>query len=341
MNATLPDLLRLVVVPVFGWVAWRDVRTRRVPNRTWLPLAVFGVLLLAWDAWLVWTDGLVVDPRIIAPTPALFVFQVAFSLGLLVPLAYAFWWMGGFGGADAKALIVLAILFPTYPTYLLADMALPAIRPSLGVFALTILSNAVLVGLAYPVALAVRNALRGHVAKAMVIGRPIPAEQTLEEYGRLLETPEGFTRRGLDLDALRMYLTWRGLSLASLRADPESYRDPASIPGEPNDPGDGSIPPDGVGPFGDTDESTPQSDGGELADPWGADAFFDDIDHSAYGTTPAELREGLDVLAESDTVWITPGIPFLVPMFGGLVVSLLVGDVLLWVLDLVGIAPLS
>ena len=341
MNATLPDLLRLLVVPVMGWAAWRDIRTRRVPNRTWLPLAALGVVLLLWDAWLVWTDGLVVDPRVLAPTPALFIFQVAFSLGLLIPLAYAFWWMGGFGGADAKALIVLAVLFPTYPTYLVADMALPAIRPSLGVFALTILSNAVLVGLAYPVVLAVRNALGGHVGKAMVIGRPISAEEATAEYGRLLETPDGFTRRGLDLDALRMYLTWRGLSLAALRTDPETYRDPASLSEEPNNPGDGSIPPDGAGVLGDVDEPTSRPDGGEFTDPWGADAFFDDIEHSAYGTTPAELREGLDVLADSDTVWITPGIPFLVPMFGGLVVSLLVGDVLLWVLNALGIGALG
>ncbi|MFB6128943.1 MAG: prepilin peptidase, partial [Halorhabdus sp.] len=334
-------LLRLLVVPVLGWAAWRDVRTRRVPNRTWLPLFALGVVLLVWDAWLVWTDGLVVDPRVLAPTPALFVFQVAFSLGLLVPLAYAFWWMGGFGGADAKALIVLAVLFPTYPTYLVADLALPAIRPSVGVFALTILSNAVLVGLAYPLALAVRNALAGHVGKAMVIGRPIAAERAVEEYGRLLETPAGFTRRGLDLDALRMYLTWRGLSLSELRADPDAYRDPASLPEDPNDPGDGSIPPGGTGAYDTAEESTPRPDGGAVADPWGADAFFEDIEHSAYGTTPAELREGLDVLAESDTVWITPGIPFLVPMFGGLVVSLLVGDVLFWLLDAVGIVTLG
>jgi len=358
VNATLPDLLRLLVVPVFGWVAWRDVRTRRVPNRTWLPLFALGVVLLVWDGWLVWTDGLVVDPRVFTPTPPLFVFQVAFSLGLLVPLAYAFWWMGGFGGADAKALIVLAILFPTYPTYLVADMALPAIRQPVGVFALTILSNAVLVGLAYPLALAVRNAFGGHIGKAMVIGRPIAAEAATEEYGRLLETPDGFTRRGLDLDALRMYLTWRGRSLSELRADPDTYRDPASLPDEPNSPGDGSIPPDGEGPlFPDDeeaiqsdgkgtahqadDESTPRSDGGEYEDPWGAEAFFADIEHSAYGTTPAELREGLEVLADSDTVWITPGIPFLVPMFGGLVVSLIAGDMLVWVLEALGIGALG
>ncbi|WP_135664566.1 A24 family peptidase [Halorhabdus rudnickae] len=327
MNATLPDLLRLLVVPVLGWAAWRDVRTRRVPNRTWLPLLALGALLLAWDGWLVWTGG-----GLFVSDPGLFAIRVAFSLGLLVPFAYAFWWFGGFGGADAKALIVLAVLFPTYPMYLFDGFVLPAIQPPLGVFSLTILSNAVLVGLAYPLVLAGRNALSGHVAKAMVIGRPISVERASAEYGRLLETPGGFTRRGLDLDALRMYLQWRGLSLADLRENPETYRDPASLPDDPNDPGDGSMSP------GDAGTIMPAlPDGGEYDDPWGAQAFLDDLDHGAYGTTATELREGLDVLRENETVWITPGIPFLVPMFGGLLVSLTAGDVLVWLLAAVGI----
>ena len=50
-----PDLLRLVAVPVLGWAALRDVRTRRVPNRTWLPLVGVGIVALAWDALLVST----------------------------------------------------------------------------------------------------------------------------------------------------------------------------------------------------------------------------------------------------------------------------------------------
>lgn len=325
MNATLPDLLRLVVVPVLGWAAWRDIRTRRVPNRTWVPLGALGVVLLAWDGWLVWTNS-----TIGLSDPGLFVLRVVFSVGLLVPFAYAFWWFGGFGGADAKALIVLAILFPTYPIYLFDGFVLPAIRPTLGVFSLSILSNAVLVGLAYPLVLAGRNALYGHVHRGMVIGRPIPAGQATEEYGRLLETPDGFTRRGLDLDALRMYLEWRGVSLSELREDPHAFRDPGSLPAERNDPGDGSISPGENG-------SIPLGDGGEYDDPWGAETFLKDIDHAAYGTTPADLRDGLDTLASADTVWITPGIPFLVPMFGGLLVSLTAGDVLVWVLSLVGL----
>jgi len=76
----------------------------------------------------------------------------------------------------------------------------------------------------------------------------------------------------------------------------------------------------------------------QIDDPWGAERFLDDIDHSAYGTSPQQLRDGLDVLVEQDEVWISPGIPFLVPMFAGLVVSLTYGDVLFSLLQAVGLA---
>ena len=336
-----PDLLRLVAVPVLGWAALRDVRTRRVPNRTWLPLVAVGVVALAWDALLVSTGfGL-----------RLFALQVGLSLGLVAPLGYAFWRLGGFGGADAKAVMTLALVFPASPAFyvplavetVLSGPLPPALAAALlrttypveltdsGVFSLTILSNTVLVGLAYPLALALRNLPRGEITPAMFIGRPVAVEDVLGEYGRLLETPRGFTRRGLDVDALRMYLRWRGVDLGTLRADPDRYRHP--LPTERNDPGDGSI----------VDDERALADGGATRavrplDSWGAERFLES--HSAYGTTPAELREGLEVLAEPDreSVWLTPGIPFILPTFAGLVVALTYGDLLFALLSTFGLA---
>ncbi|WP_135364869.1 prepilin peptidase [Halosimplex halophilum] len=349
-----PDLLRLAAVPVFAWAAYRDVRTRRVPNATWLPLALLGIALLAWDVSRVSAGdlpgGLVARER--------FYLRVALSLGMVGSIGYLFYWFGGFGGADAKALIVLAVLFPTFPTYYLPAESLPLTRTTVGVFSLTVLSNTVLVGAAYPVAVTLRNAVSGHLAPIMFIGRPIRAEEATAEYGSLLQTPDGFTRGGLDLDALRMYLRWRGATLAALREDPERYRDPASLPDDPDPPGDGSIPEsgelatesDGGAAEGDDgaaadggrgseasggdgsatdgrDDGEPAADGGgDYDDPWGAGAFLDDIEGSAYGTTPEGLRDGLDVLTEEDVVWISPGMPFIVPMFVALVVSLVYGD---------------
>ena len=352
------DLLRLTAVPVFGWAAYRDVRTRRVPNRTWIPLAAIGIAALVWEAWRVSTGDAagVFD----ALDRERYFLRVALSLGMVGSLGYLFYWFGGFGGADAKAIIVLAVLFPTFPGYELGATTLPLTETAVGVFSLTILSNTVLAGAVYPLAIAARNAATGHVGKAMLIGKPVAVADVPETYGSLLQTPDGFTRSGLDLDALRMYLRWRGCTLADLRADPERYRDPASLPADPNPPGDGSIPTDAAADA-DAGGTEPATDGGTDAvdgqrgdatvegesdeaadaesvdhdDPWGAAAFLDDIEGDAYATTPGGLRDGLDVLVNEDVVWVTPGLPFIVPMFVGLLVSLVYGDVLIELFSLV------
>ena len=149
-------------------------------------------------------------------------------------------------------------------------------------------------------------------------------------------SPEGFVRRGLDLDALRMYLRWRGCTLVDLREGPATYRDPESLPADPNPPGDGAIEPeDTPDPAADAvtdggaDESVETGNGAETeTDPWGAEAFLDDIEGDAYGTTPEKLRDGLEVLVAESVVWVSPGLPFIVPMFLGLVMSLVYGDLL-------------
>ncbi|RQG94684.1 A24 family peptidase [Natrarchaeobius chitinivorans] len=341
--ATIPDLLRLVAVPVFAWVAVRDVKTRRVSSGVWIPLAALGGILFAWDGWLAWSAGGNAWTHE-------FLLPAAVSLGLVVPIAYLFWWFGGFGGADAKALMVLALLFPTFPQYVIGSWTVPLTVTPTGSLSFTILTNAVVVGVVIPVALAIRNATAGRIAPVMFVGWPVEWDRIPTTHGTLLETPSGLSRSGLDLDALRMYLRWRGLTLADVRERPDRYRDPATIPDEPNPPTDGAVTaePRGDGGTADLEEDGSETDspGAETEradvetesvdagvpsydDPWGVEAFFDDIEGTAYGTSPTELREGLEVLTESETVWISPGTPFLVPVFVGLVIALVYGDLLI------------
>lgn len=298
----------------------RDIRTRRVPNRIWPPLVGLAVVLLLWDGVAAWTASL-------PGTFQLFAIRLLLSVAFVVPLAYLFWRLGGFGGADAKAFMVLAVLFPTFPAYRLgAGLILPLEPTTLGVFSLTVLTNTVLVGALYPLALLVRNVVSGRFSKVMVVGRPVNWTDLETTHGRLLQTSEGFTRSGLDLDALRMYLTWRGLSLADLRADAEGLRNPDTLPADPHPPGDGAVVADG----GVAQERA------EVDDPWGAQTFLDAIEGSAYGTTPEKLRDGLDVLVAEDEIWVSPGIPFILPMFVGLIIGLLYGDLLFAVLGSFG-----
>jgi len=321
LTATVPDLLRLVAVPVFAWAAVRDVRTRRISSSLWVPLAALGAILLVWDGWLARRSGEFAWAEFLLPA--------AVSLGFVVPLAYLFWWFGGFGGADAKALMTLALLFPVAPAYAVGGLILPLTATPVGAFSFTILTNAVLVGLAIPVVLAARNAAAGRIAPVMFVGWPVAVEAIPTRHGRLLGE-----RGGLDLDALRMYLRWRGLTLDRLRAEPDRYRDPATLPADPNPPTDGAVDvgKEDPGEASDgRDDATERRDGLE-DDPWGAETFLAEIDRSAYGTTAEELREGLEVLVAEERVWISPGTPFLVPVFVGLVVALVYGDLLLAVL---------
>lgn len=351
--ASVPDLLRLLVLPFFGYVAYRDIATRRVPNETWIPLALLALVLFVWEFYAIQTGDVPGWER------QQFYIQVGISIGFIIPLSYMFWLMGGFGGADAKAFFIIAVLFPTYPDYQLAELgiegtfaALPIVQTTIGVFSLTILSNTVLAGVAYPIALAGKNAATGYVSPGMFIAKPVQAQNITTEYGSILDFPDQsiaadlslaglgsyFSWRQLDLDALRMYLQWRDITLSELRENPERYRDPASLPAEPNPPGDGSFVTDGgedaVDQQDGEGESQTTTDGYD--DPWGADAFLEDIEGSAYGTTPDGLRDGLETVTGEDVIWISPGIPFLVPLFVGLLISFTFGDMLFALLDAIG-----
>ncbi|MFB6153809.1 MAG: prepilin peptidase [Halodesulfurarchaeum sp.] len=325
MQASAPDLLRLLAVPVLGWAAVRDVRTRRVPNGVWWPLVLLGIGLLVWEGSI--RAGAQFGFR-------LWAVRVALSLGIVVPLSYAFWYVGGFGGADAKAFMVLAVLFPTFPTYHVLDRTLPFVVTDLGVFSLTILTDTVLVGLLFPLALGFRNLVRGEISWVMFLGHRVPAGELERRHGSLLETPEGATGRGLDLDALRMYLRWRGLDLDTLRANPELAH-PETLPDEPGSPTDGAVRTDGGSARARTDEWAEFDE--DIPDRWGAETFLSDIDSDAYGTSPQTLREGLDVVTRQDAVWVSPGVPFVVPTFAGLVLALTAGDILFWGLSHVGL----
>ncbi|MFC4990030.1 A24 family peptidase [Saliphagus infecundisoli] len=328
IGTTTPDLLRLVAVPLLAWAAVRDVRSRRVPSVAWVPLGALGAVLLCWEAWLAWRAGPLARSDLLVPA--------AVGFGLVVPIAYFTWWAGGFGGADARALFALALLFPTVPTYAIEippdTPPFPLEPGTIAAFPFTILANAVVVAACVPVALAVRNAAAGRLTPAMAVGRPVDWDALEETHGRLLETAEGpALRAGLDLDALRMYLRWRGLTVADLRADPDRYRDPATLPVEPDRPTDGAV---GAGRSAPTGAAAGDGDrparGPEATadDPWGAETFLDEIEGTAYGTSPETLREGLEVVRRRDRVWISPGMPFLVAVLVGLVIALVYGDLL-------------
>jgi len=291
-------------------------------------LYAFGALLLIWELAAIWPLAGFEEVR--------FAVRAAISLLFVAPLGYAFWYLGAFGGADAKALIAIAILFPTFPEYAVAGLILPLVDTQLGVFSLTVLTNTVLLALAYPLGLAVSNLLRGERSATMFFARPVATDSLPDRHGRLFEDDAGTTRNGLDLDALRMYLRWRGATLADLRESrplprPRQRRRDA----RPDRRRHARRTADGRGTVTGVDDG----EGAPIvpATTPGRRAILEEIDHGAYGTDAETLRGGLAVVARKDRVLVSPGMPFVVPMAIGLVVSLTFGDALFAVLGAVGL----
>jgi Type IV leader peptidase family./Archaeal Peptidase A24 C-terminus Type II. len=323
MFASVPDLIRIIIIPVFAYAAWRDVRTRRVPNRLWPPLLILGLILLVWEA--------VVYVPFEAPEEKLFAARVLFSVMFVAPFGWYLYLSRGIGAADAKAIVTLAVFIPTVPKYTLDGLQLPIAGGVLGVFSLTILFNALVFSFLGQARLAIGNFVRGHMnSTAMFIARPVHIASLPDRHGCLLETVSESARNGLNLDVLRMYLRWRGLPLATLLTAPRTARNPKFI-NDTRNPTDGRINVSDDIQWTDVDAMSLPSNytntTDEFDDPWGADRFFDTIDRPTYGATPDQLREGLESLTTTggDTVWVAPGFPFFVPLFFSVLVSFTYG----------------
>lgn len=108
LSTTPPQtLLRLLTIPVFAWIGWKDYQTRRVSNAYWPPLLGIGVACIAADAltitnptyWNALTTALVLTVTVVAPA-----------------LMFA-WYSGNLGGADVKGIVTLAVVIPVTPGY--------------------------------------------------------------------------------------------------------------------------------------------------------------------------------------------------------------------------------
>ena len=85
------------------YASWSDIKTREVSNKVWFLYApssltltlIEGLLYEDYNYWL----------------------SAGISVALTFALAISLFYLGAFGGADAKAFMCLALAFPTYPKF--------------------------------------------------------------------------------------------------------------------------------------------------------------------------------------------------------------------------------
>lgn len=118
----------------FLYASWSDYKTREVSNRVWIILAPIAFALT-------FTELLVYGN-----IQTMLFYGMSFVLTTV--FAIILFYAGGFGGADAKALMCLALALPFYPENILKPV-LNGISPISRVFfPLTVFSNSVLLAAA-------------------------------------------------------------------------------------------------------------------------------------------------------------------------------------------------
>ncbi len=125
----LLNLLRLAVL-FTGLVisSFQDWKTREIDDKIWIYMGAAGALITASDLILHWSFPLLI--------------LVSISIALAFLIGFAIYYLGLFGGADAKALLCIALVAPYTPK--LVEPLLPSISPF---YPITVFCNGLLLSL--------------------------------------------------------------------------------------------------------------------------------------------------------------------------------------------------
>jgi preflagellin peptidase FlaK len=135
-----------VTLVILFYSSWSDYKTREVSNRVW---AIYAPIALALSL----VEFLVFEPSMLP--------LFGLSAGITIGFALLLFYSGGFGGADSKAFMCIALALPFFPKTLFTPILPEGLSPlSQTIFPVTILSNAVLIAALSAVFLLIRNLAR-------------------------------------------------------------------------------------------------------------------------------------------------------------------------------------
>ncbi|MDD4498570.1 MAG: A24 family peptidase, partial [Methanosarcinaceae archaeon] len=138
----------LFCMPFLLYSCYSDLKSRRVSNRLWKYMLVSGSGFVLYDLFF----GVL--------PPFSYLKALLLSSGLVFVTVYILFQLGAFGGGDAKGLIVLSILFPTYPVFEFLGEYYPLTGfPLVGLFTFTVFGNALLLTIIVPLGMFCYNLL--------------------------------------------------------------------------------------------------------------------------------------------------------------------------------------
>jgi len=146
------NILRIAIcVVILAYSCVTDWKTRRAPNELWYILGGIGLILGIFELYMTGFDQFVLFSWIL---DFVFVFVLVYFLYYF----FGYFGMVGLGGADAKALIAIALMFPYYPTISIGSLDLPLVYSFRSViFGFTVFGNALALNLVVPIAIFIYN----------------------------------------------------------------------------------------------------------------------------------------------------------------------------------------
>ncbi|MDI3485534.1 MAG: archaeal preflagellin peptidase FlaK [Methanolobus sp.] len=204
------ELLKvLACMPFLLYSCYSDIKTRRVSNNVWFMMFGVGFIFIMYDLM---TYGLPYLVRNILS----FLFIFAF--------VYILFQVGAFGGADAKILMVISLIIPTFPAIELGSTSLPLTGvPPINLFAFSVFGNSVILTVIVPIGLCLYNLVKNPSESLkrplyMFIGYITPISKLEKGHFRMIDSYEDtkdglkfkFSRSGTEISSdvikeLKMY----------------------------------------------------------------------------------------------------------------------------------------
>lgn len=237
-----------------------DIRDRRVPFPTWYPMLAVSGPMVAWFFVSLFFEGGI--------PPVLYFLLLC---GLFSAVFYLFAYFGLFGGADAWALIFLSISIPAFPIEPLGGY------PPMHFFPFSVLANAVVLNLSTPLAIFIRNVVKGDRAPFPYpfLGYPVDGESIEYSFGFVMEDI-------MEEDGVisRRFLSIREALGGILRGEGRVYT-------------------------------------------------------KDLRRFPDQYTEELGRYRKAGKVWISYGVPFIVPITAGMISALVIGDLIFIIMMLI------
>ena len=203
------DLTRLLVgIIILSYASYTDIKTRRASNINWIVMAIIGLILLAIQYFTI-GFGTKTNYLIFIPIMIGFVYLL-FQMRLL------------FGGADAKALMAIAILAPLEP----AIDQFPIWSGSLMPFSWSIFSNSVIVFLFIPISLLIYNIAKRDIKfPYCFLGYKMDVHKAMEKFvwplEKIVDGKRKFARMPKDFDADEEFMEFDRLGIKEIWVTPK------------------------------------------------------------------------------------------------------------------------